>query len=328
MSHRENIDPRSINSNFKIVANLTQKADQETLKRLQCEAAVAKLSEQLKQALTKLEEHQLSHKQQTNEIFVLKKSLARARAESTTQLDRKRIADGEASVLREQLIEARKQNSCSLVRSKECAEHERSSFEMERKVFRNEIEGLKERLASSQKQLLESNENTRIWSTKYQQQAQRNLGLTHELTQQRERLIESQIEKKRLEQWRDQVKQKAIDMRTTDQINESLRDQLRHFDKSQRELVEKCRDLELQLLDKNSEVAALKREFDELTHELVESERDKASLMKRLDRKVKEAKIMTREEIEPSSGEDSIEPKIVKTKKSSQKTYRKITTNE
>ena len=144
---------------------------------------------------------------------------------------------------------------------------------------------------SVQKQLLESSENIRLWSSKFQQQSQRNLGLTHEITQQRERLVESQIEKKRLEQWRDQVKQKAIDMRTTGQVNESLKDQLRHFDKKHALLVENCRDLELEVLDKNTEICAMKRELDEAVHELVENERDKVSLEKRLKRLTQEKMI-------------------------------------
>ena len=139
--------------------------------------------------------------------------------------------------------------------------------------------------------MLESSENIRLWSSKFQQQSQRNLGLTHEITQQRERLVESQIEKKRLEQWRDQVKQKAIDMRTTGQVNESLKDQLRHFDKKHALLVENCRNLELEVLDKNTEICAMKRELDEAVHELVENERDKVSLEKRLKRLTQEKMI-------------------------------------
>merc|ERR1712127_572693 len=45
-----------------------------------------------------------------------------------------------------------------------------------------------------------------------------------------------------------------------------------------------CRDLELEVLDKNTEICAMKRELDEAVQDLVENERDKVSLEKRLKR--------------------------------------------
>jgi len=275
-------------TSFQLITNLTQRADIETLKRVKIEALAAKLHEKVLIQTSQLDENEKLKKQWVNEIFVLKKSLARARGDCSTQLDRKRIADGEIAVLKDQLVEARKQTMSSAERGKVTAESERSSFELERKCFRGEVSVLEDRVEDLQKQLLESTENIRLWSSKFQQQSQRNLGLTHEITQQRERLVESQIEKKRLEQWRDQVKQKAIDMRTTGQVNESLKDQLRHFDKKHALLVENCRDLELEVLDKNTEICAMKRELDEAVHDLVENERDKVSLEKRLKRLTQE----------------------------------------
>merc|ERR1712173_127632 len=91
-------------------------------------------------------------------------------------------------------------------------------------------------------------------------------------------------EKKRLEQWRDEVKQKAIDMRVRGQENESLKDQLRHFDGKHKDLVDKCRDLEMEVLDKNAEIGEIKRELDGALYDLVESERDKKSLEIRMKR--------------------------------------------
>ena len=137
-------------TSFQLITNLTQRADVETLKRVKIEALAAKLHEKVTIQAAQIDEHEKNKKQWINEIFVLKKSLARARGDCSTQLDRKRIADGEIAVLKDQLVEARKQTVSSAERGKDMAEGERSSFELERKCFRGEISVLEDRVEDLQ----------------------------------------------------------------------------------------------------------------------------------------------------------------------------------
>merc|ERR1719219_1661706 len=67
------------------------------------------------------------------------------------------------------------------------------------------------------------------------------------------------MDNKRLESWRDNIKQKAIDMRAIQQQNDSYADQLRHLDKRLLASTEACERMKLKAITDTSEMSALRQ---------------------------------------------------------------------
>lgn len=87
-------------------------------------------------------------------------------------------------------------------------------------------------------------------------QCQQNIGLKHELQHVRQTQSELKLDNEELIKWRDEVKSKAIAMRTTEHKNDSLRAQLRQLDSSHSQANEEINRL---TIDNRSTQQELKR---------------------------------------------------------------------